>query len=42
MVIWPHYLYGALALFLILSGFALHSANAPLALASGKGSKQGR
>jgi hypothetical protein len=42
MVIWPHYFFGSLALVLILSGFALHSANAPLTLASGKGSKQDR
>ena len=42
MVMWLHYFYGALALILILLGFALHSVNAPLALASGKSSKQDR
>jgi len=41
-VIWPHYFCGALAMVLILSGLALHSANVPRALVSGKGPKQGR
>lgn len=34
MMIWPHYLYGSLALFLIVSGFALQSGNAPRAVRS--------
>jgi hypothetical protein len=34
MVIWPHYFYGALGLFLVLSGFVLNRASVPQAATS--------